>query len=669
MKRLVLSLFAIALQLTIQAQGWPYNYDGVMLQGFYWDSYSETSWTKLKAQADEIAPFFQLIWIPQSGWCNSDYTMGYMPVYYFKQKSSFGSEWDLRNMIATYKEKGTGFIADVVLNHRKNIGKDGSWVDFPVETWNGNTYQMGATDICKNDDGGTTANWASKKGLSLSANEDTGDDWSGCRDLDHKNANVQNVIKDYLKFLLEDIGYVGFRYDMVKGFYASFIADYNMATKPRFSVGEFFDGTAKIKEWVNNTKGYVSDTPTSAAFDFGFRYRVRDAIDSHNWRNLGWDEKPLADCYERQYAVTFIENHDTEHRVSGETQTPIWRDTLAANAYLLAMPGTPCVWYRHWKDCKYQIKQMILARRTAGITNTSSSEEKWTDDNFYAKVANGKYSSLLCVVGNNPEWYNASSDFVQILSGKGYRYLLNKSANTVWIDVPGGIYEGPLNVKMTTVSNKSGAKIVYTLDGTEPTAQSPTISSGTKLSISSSCTLRTGILSGGKVYGLQKRKYEIFEPHDVTIFVSSDVTWSGMTFYIWDNNEKKLNGEWPGKRPRNYKNFDGKRWFYHTCQLTSPDQYLNLIVSNSSETRQTVNIAGIRDDLCLCITGDKDEEKFIVKDVTADMADDIPIILPDRESGEEALKESGPYDLQGRPVPAGKERGIVIRNGKKIAVK
>ena len=158
MKKLGLLLSAIILHLTVFAQGWPMDYDGVMMQGFYWDSYSETSWAKLEAQADEIAPYFQLIWIPQSGWCNSDYTMGYMPVYYFDQKSAFGSESQLRSRINTYRKKGTGFIADVVLNHRKNIGKDGSWVDFPEETYNGVTYQMYPTDICKNDDGGATGN-------------------------------------------------------------------------------------------------------------------------------------------------------------------------------------------------------------------------------------------------------------------------------------------------------------------------------------------------------------------------------------------------------------------------------------------------------------------------------------------------------------------------------
>ncbi len=666
MKKLTSLLVAITFNLTAFSQGWPYDYEGVMMQGFYWDSYSETSWAKLQAEADEIAPYFQLIWIPQSGWCNSDYTMGYMPVYYFNQKSAFGSERELRSMIATYRSKGTGFIADVVLNHRKNIGENGSWVDFPEETWNGKTYKMTPTDICGNDDGGTTANWASGNGLSLSINDDTGDDWSGCRDLDHKNPHVQEIIKDYLKFLLEDVGYAGFRYDMVKGFWASFVGDYNMSARPAFSVGEYFDGATKIKEWINYSKGYVAEHPTSAAFDFPFRYRMRDAVESHNWRNLGWDEKPLAfDDYYKQYAVTFIENHDTEYRSEKEPQTPIWRDTLAANAYLLAMPGTPCVFYRHWHDCKYPIKQMILARRIAGITNTSGSEEKWTDDNFYAKASYGKRGTLLCVVGNNPENYNASSsEFKEILSGKGYRYLLNRSANTVWMDVPDGRYEAPLNVKFTAVSNLSGAKIVYTTDGSTPTANSPQITSGSTLSIESSCTLKAGILSNGTVRGIQSRTYDIFEPHDITIYVNSGINWGGaLFFYVWDNNNTNLNGKWPGKRAGTYVTIGDKKWYYQTHRLTSPDQYLNLIVANQAGSKQTIDIRGIRSDYYFCITGEKDESDFILEDQTADMATGItPPLLFNEEKNTRSV-----YNLLGMPVSPDKKKGIVIENGRKVA--
>ena len=668
MKKLILLCLYALLHLSAYSQGWPSDYGGVMLQGFYWDSYGETSWPKLQAQADEIAPYFQLVWVPQSGWCNSDYNqMGYTPVYYFDQRSSFGSESQLRNMIAAFRERGTGVIADVVINHRNNMGAGGSWVDYPIETYKGHTYQMLPSDICRNDDGGQTYNWANGKGISLSENNDTGEDWSGCRDIDHLSPNVQNCVKAYLKFLIEDIGYTGFRYDMVKGFYAYFIADYNCYAKPAFSVGEYLDSSVKIREWVNNSRGYVSDTPTSAAFDFQFRYRVRDAINNADWRWLGYDEKPLsADNYYKQYAVTFVENHDTEHRINGAEQDPIRSDTLAANAYLLAMPGTPCVFYTHWRDCKYNLKQMIHARRLAGICNTSSKEEKYSAKDYYAATVTGKNSTLLCVVGNKPQNYSVSrTQYTEILSGKGYRYLMSRSANTVWMDVPDGTYESPLKVTLSAISKLSGAKIVYTTDGSEPTAESAQITTGGILNIQSSCTLKAGLLLDGKVQNVQTRVYQIFEPHDITIHVSSDVAWSAMTFYLWDNNNNQLNGNWPGKRILTTKNIDGKRWYYQTIRHTSPEQYFNLVVSITSGSKQTVDVTGITSDCYLCIDGTKEGTKYVVKDKTTDITTDLHLpaipavgVVPEKA-----------FNLQGLPVSRVNRKGIVIEEGRKTLYK
>ena len=666
----------MSLRLGSLAQGWPADYDGVMLQGFYWDSFSETSWTKLQSQADEIAPYFQLMWVPQSGWCNTDRNMmGYTPVYYFNQKSSFGSEAQLRSMIAAFKQRGTGVIADVVINHRENMGQNGSWVDYPAETYNEQTYQMQPSDICQDDDDGKTAEWASKHDVSLSENNDTGEGWPGCRDLDHKSPNVQECVKAYLKFLLEDIGYTGFRYDMVKGFYASFIADYNMYAQPAFSVGEYWDSTNKIRQWVNNSKGSVSSKPTSAAFDFQFRFRMRDAVNSRDWRNLGYDEKPLsADNNYKRYAVTFVENHDTEKRNNGDEQDPIRTDTLAANAYLLAMPGTPCVFYTHWRDCKYALKQMILARRLAGITNTSTSQQKASTQHYYAAAITGKQGTLLCVVGSAPQNYNVSkTQYAEVLSGKGYRYCLSRSANTVWMDVPDGTYEAPLKVRLTAVSNLTGASIVYTLDGSEPTAESPKLESGAVLNMESSCILRAGILSEGKVTGIQQREYKIFQPHDITLHVCSDINWAGMTFYVWDNANKQLSGNWPGKRVSTTKTIEGKRWYYQTYGLTSPDQYLNLVVSTTSGNKQTVDITGLRSDSYLCITGTQDTGKNMVEDQTAEITTGIKNIH-NLQWSTSCVPSENIYDLSGRKVNSQfiihnsqLKKDFYIINGKKVA--
>ncbi|MDY5681375.1 MAG: alpha-amylase family glycosyl hydrolase, partial [Prevotella sp.] len=245
------SLFSFS---CLHAQGWPEKYNGVMIQGFYWDSYQDTQWNDLESQADELAEYFNLIWIPQSGYCNTlTSNMGYCDIWWLDHKSAFGTEAQLRSMIKTFKAKGLGTIADVVINHKSG---NTNWTDFPDEkvvgqntgktytiTWGGNC----APYICKTDE-------CVKSGYKATGVADSGDDFNGSRDLDHSNLTVQNNIKVYLDFLLNELGYTGFRYDMVKGYAPKYTSIYNTSAKPQFSVGECWDGYARVTSWINGTK-------------------------------------------------------------------------------------------------------------------------------------------------------------------------------------------------------------------------------------------------------------------------------------------------------------------------------------------------------------------------------------------------------------------------------
>ena len=402
--------------------GWPANYSGIMLQAFYWDGYADAQWTTLEKQVDNLATTFDLVWIPQSANCGGQ-SMGYDDLYWFSNyNSSFGTGDELKSMIKTFKAKGIGTIADVVINHRKNVS---NWVDFPKETYNGVTYELKSTDICGNDDGGKTKTWAQQNGYTL-GNNDTGEGWDGMRDLDHKSENVQNNVKAYLKMLLNDFGYIGFRYDMVKGYSGQYTKLYNNDAKPQFSVGECWDGTNTIKNWIEATE------KTSAAFDFQFRYTVRNAANGGDWRKLSQQNDgnwPLVSSrYNngnyRQYAVTFVENHDTEKRPNA-VQDPLKKDTLAANAYLLAMPGTPCVFLKHWMTYPKQIANMAAVRKAVGITNMSTYDEVASNQGYYAVQVDGNGSKkLLCVVGTKAADYTPDAAWKMVISGYHYAYYV-----------------------------------------------------------------------------------------------------------------------------------------------------------------------------------------------------------------------------------------------------
>ena len=608
-------LLALGLSSTsINAQGWPKDYGGVMLQGFYWDSFADSQWSYLEEQADDISRYFSLVWIPQSGNCNSSYNqMGYMPVYYFDHNSSFGTEAQLRSMIKAYSDRGTGIIADVVINHRNNLGVDGSWVDYPAETYKGETYQMLSTDIVKNDDGNKTLDWATKNGLSLSQNNDTGEGWDGCRDLDHKSENVNKVIKAYLDYLINDLGYTGFRYDMVKGYSASFTADYNTAAKPQFSVGEYWDSSSNIKRWIDGTK--VDDVPASGAFDFQFRYRVRDAAASNDWTKLAGSTSDQAgypliyqDGYS-QYAITFVENHDTQYRSASEPLDPLKGDTLAANAYMLAMPGTPCVFYKHWLTQKKALKLMISARQQAGITNTSSYEVSKKYSTAYAVTVTGTKGKLICVVGSNSQTFDCPEGFTEILSGRAYRYLLENTALDGWNDVV---------TRIEAEEDKSD-----------------------------------------------------FKPYTATVYVKADFT--PVYFYIWDsNNNTQLNGNWPGKRVDNVEacktTIDGETWYFQSVDIPSADYYFNFIVNQGNNKPQTSDIVHLTTDkyFLAAISG----SKVSYQDVTSEHTTAIDAIPSDQIPGVSDI-----YTIDGRMIRRGAEagkafsdlpKGIYIINGKKV---
>lgn len=547
MKKIYLTLIALLTSINMFAQGWPANYSGVMLQGFSWDSYDYSQWTVLEKQADDMKGFIDLVWLPQSGKCiETTQVMGYKPYYYFNQNSSFGTEAELRSLIAKFKANGIGAIADVVVNHRNTDG----WFTFPAETYNGVTYKMLPTDICKMMMVELLLN-RQPKGVSLSNNNDEGQDWDGCRDLDHKSANVQKIIKAYLKFLKEDMGYTGFRYDMVKGFSGTHVADYNDATGVEFSVGEYWDGNPSIINWINKTN------KKSAAFDFQFRYNVRDAVgvkdnkvvSAQNWSKLKSDNNLMHDPTYRQYAITFVENHDMQYRSADEQLDPLKRDTLAANAYMLAMPGTPCVFQPHWRAYKQEIKSMIEARKLAGITNMSNYTNKMAQNACFANETTGNKAKLIVVVGNNTKAYTPGADYAQILEGYHYRYYLSKSAETAWCNIPSGEYEAGFKAKLTAVSQNSNAKLVYTTDGTAPTAKSKQVTTGSTINIDNTCTLKVGLLINGNVTGIRTYNYTIkaFEPYTITVYANADqvTNWgSAMYFYAWNTSgELTENGQ------------------------------------------------------------------------------------------------------------------------------
>ena len=552
----------------VKAQGWPANYKGVMLQGFYWDSYKETTWKQLTEQADELSAYFDLIWVPNSGTTSSYYfnststSMGYDPCFWLKHNSCFGTEEELHTMINTFKQKGTGIIEDVVINHKNGLN---GWADFPQEDAivDGKEYKIhwnytddAYPEVCQNDE----ANTASKSPIyeKCTGSNDTGDNFDGYRDLDHTNATVQANVETYLDYLQNVLGYEGFRYDMVKGYGAQYTRIYNTAAKPKFSVGEYWDSKDKITTWIKNN-GY-----TSAAFDFGLKTTINNTFGTGNWDIA--DKSLAADASLSQYAVTFVDNHDTYR----STSNPLTNNILAANAFILALPGTPCIFWPHWTAYKEELKKMIEARKKAGISNTSKIIRQEKVDGGYVTVVQGENNNIM-VISGYPK--NLSTDGYTPISvgtteNANYAFYISTTAKNYTIYVKAS--DAPNLYVWTNDDNKT--ELLGAWPGTKMSNQKYIgnelyyYTTVTTTASSINCIFNNGSSqtaditgsTGGAYYSYDGGKnYNVETPAPaITTLTSQDGTYayfkapaSQTTVYCWawDSNNNYTGGNWPGQ--------------------------------------------------------------------------------------------------------------------------
>lgn len=429
MKHLYTFLLALALPVLAWAAGWPVNYGGVMLQGFYWDSYSQTGWERFTTQADELAGAFDLIWVPNSGSCDEAGTsqaMGYAPVYWLRHNTCFGTEAQLRTMIKTFKARGTGIVMDAVLNHKNGLR---GWVDFAQELVRGqNTGKqymvrwdnVRHAQICSDDE-------CNQQGYITTGARDEGENFDGARDLDHTNSTTQENVKTYFDFLLHELGYSGFRYDETKGYSPYYTGLYAQAQQPMFGVGEYWDGNSDaLRGWLEGTKrnGMIE----SAVFDYCLKYRINEAFNNTRWSALS-DKGLAADENYSRWAVTFVDNHDTGR----DDYQKVSQNVAAANAFILALPGTPCIFLSHWLTYKNEIRNCILGRRAAGVTNMSKIITQQESNGGYIVETQGTFGKVYLQLGGATA-SGTPSGYQLVQSGTNYKFYVSAGLN--WKQAP-----------------------------------------------------------------------------------------------------------------------------------------------------------------------------------------------------------------------------------------
>lgn len=700
MRKLTLILAGVLMAITSLAQGWPANYGGVMMQGFFWDSYLPmpdcgpngtaqysknrkpvdpnltwatiygagwgegndewpvpiTTWAGLMSSKQYIAPYIDLLWLPQSGATIAEPTMtyngeycqrpwygssdptgqsgsvwkyyngntishtdcnGFVPYYWFNHgrdglKTYFGTEQELRQLISEYKAAGTGAIEDVVINHKGYVG------DFFVnETYVDRFGNTRSTNWTKADLTTTTPG---------GEGQDDGEIGTWAKELAHTSTNVQENTMNYLNFLKNDLGYIGFRFDFARGIAAKHFTQYNKEVKATYSVGEYWDhGTDVLKNFVRNTN--EGDGPMSAAFDFPLHDKMREAFNDESGEGKSSTKYRILESagmiwnYQlKRYAVTFVENHDTFKWLPTDNTAPDYQHrtnhhVMEANAFILAMPGTPCLFYAHFmKDWNKptgwhaDFVKLIHARRAAGITNEAAI---WPSQKI------GSYGIAWHITGNKGDvWFGLGreavnqgvpSGFTEIWRGDDAIYCISNNVVADYnamsaagyekphliegypvIDKRSGAYSGS-SLTVNVKPSSPGTTLVYTTNGTTPTGSSRRITdavNGENITFNESGTLKVGVLiDNAMVQGsMTTREYALQTPsggnNTFTIYVKADNT---PKFYLWTEDEHnkelaKLNGDWPGGAADGTKTIGGIQWYYKTVSKPATGT-VNLIIN------------------------------------------------------------------------------------------
>ncbi|TRX35239.1 FN3 associated domain-containing protein [Flavobacterium restrictum] len=570
--------------------------DDIMMQAFSWNVDLQSSvsaegglYAYLNSRASGYANAgFTVLWMPPPS--KSTGGVGYIPTELFNfSQTVYGSQAQLTTLLTTMKNTTPQIhaMADVVVNHR---GGSTNWTDFTNPTWD--CHSITSTD---------EANSGTITGVRPCGTADTGDDFNGARDLDHTNAQVQTGVKDYLT-KLKALGFDSWRWDMVKGFSASYVGNYVAASTPHGSVGEYWDGNvANVKPWIDGT------TKQSAAFDFPLYYTLGTALSSGNYGGLAGNPGLAGQFGYASLAVTFLDNHDTFVTTAFVSDANV----MKGYAYLLTHPGIPCVFFSHYHGGTFTkdgvtrtytnhqtaINQLMAVRKANGI-NANSSLVVSNSSSFYSATIDGKVAVR---IGSNATWTPTGTGWVENASGTDYKVWSKTAINvapTVTISTLGGSFVTGTTIAatITATDDKTGSVIHYTTDGSVPTISSPVYTA--PVSITTTTTLNAiAVDTDGLLSGVASQTYTFLTVGTITVRFLPPASWTTpINIHYWNAVPlANLAGTtWPGKVTTGP---DANGYYSYVFNNLAS---INIIFNDSkSGTRnQTANIEGVTQSTC-----------------------------------------------------------------------
>lgn len=374
------------------------EFNGTMMQWFHWYIAPDGNhWNKLKDEAKSLADAgITALWLPPAyKGIGGGYDVGYgvydiFDLGEFDQKGSvrtkYGTKAEYIAAVQAARQAGLQIYADIVFNHKMGGDREEEFEAIPfdfndrnrplgdarkIKSWTqfdfpgrGDKYSsmkwhwwhFDSVDYNSYDPGFRAVFRMKDKNFETKVDLQSGnyDYLMGC-DLDMNHPEVSGELKYWGEWIMDTIGVDGFRLDAIKHINGDFFVDWlnhleDYARRDLFCVGEYWTENYGALNWyIGNAGGQLNLFDAPLHYNFhraskaGGSYDMRCILDNSLMKNL-----PL-------FAVTLVENHDTQPLQALESVVESWFKPLAYAIILLRAEGYPCIFYAdyygdHYKD-------------------------------------------------------------------------------------------------------------------------------------------------------------------------------------------------------------------------------------------------------------------------------------------------------------------------------
>lgn len=457
------------------------------MQYFEWNVPNDGRfWRKLKKDALHLNRMgITAVWIPPACKAISAKDVGYgiydlfdLGEFYQKRslRTKYGTKAELKRAIATLHKYNISVYFDAVMNHKAGADYTEEFVVKEVDPTNRNhfiseAYTIGGwtgfyfggrnnqySDFKWNKNHFTGVDYNVKNGKkAIYLIQEDNKKWSDHVDrengnydylmyanIDYKNTQVVEHMKDWGIWIAKELKLNGMRLDAVKHIDSNFAREFTSAIRSEkgrnfYFVGEYWKNDIEsLVKYVEDTKGQID------LFDVPLHYNLHEASemeDNYDLRNLF--NNTLVKVYP-ELAVTFVENHDSQIGSALESYVRDWFKPSAYGLILLMKDGYPCVFYGDYYSMGYyksHHKHVIdVLLKTRQLYAHGEQIDYFDDPSIVGFVRLGEEnhpnSGLAFLISNQQDEYKRM-------------YVGKNRAGEVWQEIAG-------NIKETVVIDSDG---------------------------------------------------------------------------------------------------------------------------------------------------------------------------------------------------------------------